>query len=222
MKAPNQTETPVIRNGMRIALLRAKGFLFGTRANQVISTCNSFLNLQVKMTQSTNAKFTISERNSILELPAIAAITDQLSTSVLNRFQVRTMYGDYFTASPWAGTAFDDGESTHILIAKPPHLRNSVASEVLTGGVHVDYTYDSDFVTRTAHQTDASPTFDDETHVVQCAYDDKDIWCIKTQDSGVKGKYDPDDGDEEEQTITWIDLNIDARAWCATPIYPAP
>lgn len=109
----------------------------------------------------------------------------------VKRFRVKSIQGDYITCRTWDGTT--EG-ANDVLIAKPYQLRNSITSRN-----SISYSY-----TNTTERV-ANDGTDTETQVVVPSYVvDDEIFAIGKAPTGVDDGTDP---------ITWLDLNLDARAW---------
>ncbi len=127
----------------------------------------------------------------------------------VGRFRVKSVQGDYVTCRTWDGTT--EG-SSDVLVAKPPQLRHSISSQPING-VTVSYSgYSIDGTTYVCSRTASGSGYSDQTEYVLPVWQkstgqDSELWAFKPKDG--TGVTDCD----------WLDLNIDARAWCE--VFPA-
>ena len=122
------------------------------------------------------------------------------------RFRVKGVQGDYVTCRTWDGTT-QGGDD--ILVAKAPALRHSLLAQTIDGN---SVTFDGHTITggvckRVAH----AAGFTDQNEYVLPQWQistgqDSEIWAIQpTAGTGVSvGGI----------AVDWLDLNVDARAWC--------
>lgn len=115
--------------------------------------------------------------------------------------KIQSIQDDYVTVLEWDGSA-TTGSSFYV--AKPTKLRyNGGASETIDG---ITVTYSSwaatTRVTRVASISGAAA--EDQVIVPRLQVNDL-IWAIQVTETGVT---------VSGADVTWLDLNIDARAWC--------
>ena len=128
------------------------------------------------------------------------------------RYLVKSVEADYVVCRTWDGTT--EG-SVDVKVAKPPHLRHSLTSQVING-VTVSYgTYaiSGGICTRLA----TAGGYADQTEMVVPVFqlasgaspdDQCEIWADE-----------PEGGTDVQVSgveLTWLDQNRDARAWCET------
>lgn len=121
--------------------------------------------------------------------------------SPIQRYLITLRRGDYYHARTWDG---DTAGSETIYIAKPAKLRQSINAELI-GGNLITYTYNSD-TSRTA----TFSTFFENQIVIPWYLTGDQIFAIKPIGGTGVVTAAPD---TVGQTIEWLDLNIDARAW---------
>ena len=175
-------------------------------ANLLVHTLNAFLNLEIKYTDDGPSRLLLVKGKSVLVMNRneITEGTDPGTATSIKRAQITALAGDYLTCTLWDNTAATfTGASVNV--AKPPKLRNSIASESL-GGTNFSYSY-SDTNTRVA----TGAGYDSETYTVDRPYSVGDELFVSDtgEATGVAA-------------TTYIDLNVDGRAWIAIPIIPIP
>lgn len=115
------------------------------------------------------------------------------------RMRIKSIGQNSYTCRTWDGTT--EG-SSDITVAKPPEMRG-ISSETLDS-VSISYDYDGDttYTTRTASWSGGS---EDQGIVPRFASSNTEIWATQP------------DGGTGVSSVTWIDINVAARAWAAMP-----
>lgn len=130
---------------------------------------------------------------------------------LLTQFRVKTIQDDFITCVSWDG----EGEGQSIQIAKPFLLRKTpidfITSEgyirTLPNGRANKYNYLNTQKRKAENIFDSEDT---EIQVIVPAYVEDDlIYCAK----GVRGGLDAKNDATDQETLFWIDMNNDGRAW---------
>lgn len=137
-------------------------------------------------------------QGTTLELGAGAPGTTAQNVTV-KWCQIIEILQDHYVVQEWDGDAVFGDEFN---VAKPTKLRGSITTETIDGdAITYDYTgYTTDYIQRLAEFDGA-----EEKQVVVPHWLAEDlIWALEVTETGVQ---------VSSVEVTWLDLNIDARAW---------
>ncbi len=177
--------------GGKIIQAFTNGSLFSKKKhNEIVQALNPLLNIEFA-----GGKVSYSDRNVFIR-PNSESGSGGAGASV-STYRFKSMNSDTLVCHSWD---FATEGSDNILIAKPPKLRFSIASEVIDGDTVTYSAYDTGAQTR--HATDGG-TSEDQVIVPRYLVDDV-IYVISANTDLLDGDGNP---------ITLLDLNIDARAW---------
>ena len=130
---------------------------------------------------------------------------------LLTQFRVKSVDDDFLNCVVWDG--INEGQTIQVakpyILRKTPHdfATNGGLTRTLPNGRENKYTY-LNVQKRKAENTEDDT--DTEVQVIVPAYVENDlIYCAK----GVRGGIDTKNNDDPEQTLFWVDMNNDGRAW---------
>lgn len=182
-------------------------------ANELVDAINPLLRMAIRTGEKPEVIY--SDENVILVVPPGGGSGGEGNPVNVGRFRLRSIEANSLTCRTLDGS----GEGTEdVLVWKPTLLRNSITSRSVQNDAGVfttiTYTYESNTVRRTATVGVAGYADQEQTVVPQylarrvddavppnVLYAGDEIWAIETE-------------------IGWVDLNIDARAWCAIHVPP--
>ena len=176
--------------------------------------------LNAKIVIGQTAKFTVSDGNSIYQIPAVATGGSGGHGNafvIYGTINAPIQSADYFSIT----SPFGDTTVQGVIVYKPEELRTSRASEVLYNGTNyitVSYSYNANGTQRTSHVTASvpnNPGYDDETHVVIPQYIVQGTVNGAMRSSAILAiSYDGG--------FTYIDVNAAGRVWSGVSTDPAP
>ena len=141
----------------------------------------------------------------------VSKINGDKIPALLAQFRVKTIDDDFLGCVVWDGVT--EGQTIQVakpyLLRKTPHdfTANGGLTRTLPNGRENKYTY---LNTQKRKAENASDSDDTELQIIVPAYVENDlIYCAK----GIRGGIDTKNDDDVEQTLFWIDMNNDGRAW---------
>lgn len=122
------------------------------------------------------------------------------------QFKITEIKQDYLVCYPWDGVKQTE---TPVYVARPYRLRGSETTRVFAGGT-VNYSaYNSTYTQRTATLSGS------ETQVIVPEYVVGDVIAALSNVRGGTG-VERSLADGSTLPVTWLDMNVDARAWAST------
>lgn len=175
---------------------KGKSPLLSRNVNELVGPLNALGRMTiVRNPAATGDSIIYGSDNIVFELAPNEG-QDAPTSVTFKRAEITAIGGDYLTANQWNEDT-SDFTGGSVTIAKPPHLRNSLASETIWGVSHTYSSYQSNTIERTATYNSASV----KQRVFPPYLVGDEIFFAETSELvGVS-------------TYTKIDANIAARKW---------
>lgn len=178
----------------------------------------AFANFKCTVSAITAPKFTLSDGNALLQIPASTSSGSNSGAGFIAFGTLASFSGDFvsITTPHWEGLGANG--VVGLVVQKPEELRTSRASEVLFNGTNfitVSYSYIGNGTLRTAHVTASvpnNPGYPDETHTVIPQY------IFQGTVNGVM--HSSEIVAVSVNGNTWYDANIAGRVWSSVSTDP--